>query len=178
VEDKGYVDAVDAMRKQINLRSKDGETFGMSFSGADPILVQKVTARLAQELLNEHSKSRVAQAGETREFIDAEKKRSDEDLRDKESKLAQFIAKHPEFVKTTDGAAPGTGPGAAFRAMTAAKTGGRPVDPQLAALEREAARIQARLGMPVARRGADGEPKSPAAREAENELKQAQKELA
>lgn len=180
VDRNGYVDAVDEMRKNIAFRAKDGETFGMSFTGDDATIVQKMTARLAQELLEEHSKSRAEQAGETREFIDTEKKRSDDDLREKEGALAGFIAKHPEFVKETNGAGAGTQAGIAFRAMSGktAKTN----DPQLAALEREASRIQERLGMPSRKPKAaekDVDPKLLAARnDAESDLKSAQRELA
>jgi uncharacterized protein involved in exopolysaccharide biosynthesis len=180
MERSGYVDAVNEMRKNIAFSAKDGETFGLSFTGPEPVLVQKLTARLAQELLAEHSKSRLEQAGETLEFLDAEKRRSDDDLRDKESRLATFIAKHPEFAKESNGLNAGTQAGIAVRAMNgraAAKT----ADPQLAALEREASRIQERLGMPLKRAKvtADTDPKLVALRnEAENDLKNAQRELA
>ena len=178
VDDRGYVDAVDEMRKNIAFRAKDGETFGLSFTGIEPALVQKLTARLAQELLEEHSKSRLEAAGETKEFLDAEKHRSDDDLREKEASLAQFIAKHPEFAKESNGAGAGTQAGIAVRALF--DPSARTADPQLAALEREAQRIQERLGMPV-RRKPDREldPKLASARnDAENDLKGAQRELA
>src|SRR5688572_13636691 len=48
VEDRGYVDAVDEMRKHIAFRVKDGGTFGLSFEGDDPVRVQSITARLAE----------------------------------------------------------------------------------------------------------------------------------
>jgi len=180
VEHSGYVDAVDEMRKNIAFRAKDGETFGMSFTGDDPTLVQKMTARLAQELLEEHSKSRLEQAGETREFLDTEKHRSDDDLREKEGMLAGFIAKHPEFAKESNGAGAGTQAGIAIRAMGGKST--KTSDPQLAALEREASRIQERLGMPTRKPKAaekDIDPKLLGARnDAESDLKSAQRELA
>jgi uncharacterized protein involved in exopolysaccharide biosynthesis len=180
VDRSGYVDAVNEMRKNIAFSAKDGETFGLSFTGTEPIMVQKMTARLAQELLSEHSKSRLEQAGETREFIDAEKRHSDEDLKEKETQLSTFIAKHPEFAKESNGAGAGTQAGIAVRAMTSAKGEKVPTDPQLAALMREATRIEARLGMPVKRK-ADREidPKLAAVRaEAESDLKSATRDLA
>jgi uncharacterized protein involved in exopolysaccharide biosynthesis len=181
VDRSGYVDAVNLMRKNIAFSAKDGETFGLSFTGPEPVLVQKLTARLAQELLAEHSKSRLEQAGETREFIDAEKKRSDDDLKDKEQQLATFIAKHPEFAKESNGINAGTQAGIAVRALSGKDRERGPVDPQLAALQREAARLQERLGMPGAKRKPDKEldPKLAAARsEAESDVRNATRDLA
>ncbi len=181
VEKRGYVDAVDEMRKNIAFRAKDGDTFGLAFTGDDPIKVQTLTARLGQELLEEHSKSRLEQAGETREFLDGEKRRSDEDLREKESKLAGFIAKNPEFARESNGAGAGTQAGIAVRAMNGRPVAGKLADPQLSALEREASRIQERLGLPSAHRKADRDidPKLAAMRaEAESDFKQAQRDLA
>jgi len=178
IDRSGYVDAVNEMRRNIAFRAKDGETFGLSFTGSDAVMVQKLTARLAQELLAEHSRSRVEQAGETREFIDAEKRRSDDDLRDKEGQLATFIAKHPEFAQESNGLNAGTQTGIAVRALGKA---GKATDPQLGALEREAARLQERLGVPGKSKKVekDTDPKLAAARlEAENDLKSAQRELA
>ncbi len=180
VDRSGYVDAVNEMRKNIAFSAKDGETFGLSFTGPEPVMVQKLTARLAQELLAEHSKSRLEQAGETREFIDAEKRRSDEDLKEKETQLSTFIAKHPEFAKESNGINAGTQAGIATRALSKEKGEKAPTDPQLAALQREATRIQERLGMPVKRKpDREIDPKLAAARaEAENDLKSATRDLA
>src|SRR5215510_7137343 len=110
VEDRGYVDAVDEMRNHISFRARDGDTFGLSFEGNDPELVQKVTARLADLLIKENTKNRAAQAEETKEFLDTEKARLESDLRTKEESLAKFLAKHPEFaLEPTTGTAGGTG---------------------------------------------------------------------
>ncbi len=179
MDKRGAVDAVDEMRKQIAFHAKDGETFGLSFTGNEPHRVQELTARLARELLEEHSKSRIEAAGETKEFLDDEKRRSDEDLRVRESALATFIAKHPEFAKESNGAGAGTQSGIAVRAANS-KSAARSEDPQLNALEREAQRLQARLGVPTARKAdRDIDPKLAAVRsDAENDLKIAQKDLA
>ena len=176
----GYVDAVNEMRKNIAFAAKDGETFGLSFTGPEPALVQKLTARLAQELVTEQSKSRLEQAGETREFIDAEKRRSDEDLKDKESALAAFMAKHPEFAKESNGVNAGSQVGIVTRVKMSGDKAPKTTDPTLAALEREAGRIAERLGTPLKRKSdKELDPKLAAARtEAENDLKAAQRELA
>jgi uncharacterized protein involved in exopolysaccharide biosynthesis len=168
VHDRGYVDAVDEMRNHIFFRVKDGDTFGLAFEGGDPARTQAVTARLAVALIEENSKHRAEQAVATKEFIDAERKHADEELKEKEAALSKFLAKHPEFVR--EAASP--------RANQ--PRGG--ADPTLLALEREAARIQERLGMPAAPKKAvkeaPADPKLLALkREAEGELDTAQKDL-
>jgi uncharacterized protein involved in exopolysaccharide biosynthesis len=181
MEKRGPVDAVDEMRKNIAFRAKDGETFGLSFTGTEPYRVQELTARLAREMLEENSKSRLESAGETKEFLDSEKQRSDGDLRDKEGALATFISKHPEFAREANGANSGTETGIAVRAMQGAKDAAHSSDPQLNALEREATRIQQRLGMPTKHGKTDApvDPKLAAMRaEAEAEVKQAQRDVA
>jgi uncharacterized protein involved in exopolysaccharide biosynthesis len=182
VDERGYVEAVNEMRKNIAFTAKDGETFGLSYSGTDPTLVQKLTARLAHDLLEEQSRTRLEAAGDTKEFLDVKKRVSDEDLRDKESALATFISKHPEFARESNGINAGTETGIAVRASAAQKASARAVDPQLAAFERQAARLQERLGIPVKRKvivPPDADPKLVAARnDAENDLKAAQRELA
>jgi uncharacterized protein involved in exopolysaccharide biosynthesis len=175
VEDLGYVDAVDEMRNHISFRPRDGDTFGLSFEGNDPELVQKVTARLADLLIQENTRNRAAQAEETKEFLDTEKTRLESDLRGKEEALAKFLAKHPEFALETTST--GSGTGAAVRAVRKeAAAAPKTADPALLALEREAQRIKERLGQPVV--VPSKEPLDPRVREAEQELLQAQRELA
>jgi len=180
VEDRGYVDAVDEMRAHIAFRVKDGDTFGLSFEGEDARRVQAVTARLSEALIGENTKTRAEQAEVTKEFLDVEKQRTESELKEKETNLAKFLAKHPEFAKET--AAPSAG--TAIRA-TASKTPAAKVsDPTLLALEREAGRIQERLGMQTAvKKKKPGEPEADPKLTAEKanaeaDLNAAQKELA
>ncbi len=181
VADRGYVDAVDEMRNHISFRVKDGDTFGLAFEGEDAKRVQAVTASLADALIAENSKTRAEQAEVTKEFLDAEKQRTESDLRDKETALAKFLAKHPEFAKETASGGAGTQAGTAIRAAEKSKSSKTPVDPALLALEREASRLQERLGMPTQKRkklDAQADPALVAERQAaEAELKSAQKDL-
>jgi uncharacterized protein involved in exopolysaccharide biosynthesis len=149
VDDRGLVDAVDEMRKHIAFRVKDGDTFGLSFEGENAERVQLVTARLAQTLLSENTRSNEHQAEVTKQFLDAEQERADTELKEKETNLAKFLAKHPEFAKET--ASNAGGAGTAIRATQAAQEAkkAKPTDATLLALEREASRIQERLGMPT-----------------------------
>jgi uncharacterized protein involved in exopolysaccharide biosynthesis len=172
------IDAVDELRKHIAFRVQDGDTFGLSFEGNDPRTVQKVTARLADALLAENSKTHAEQAEVTKEFLDREKKRMEAALKDKETALAQFLAKHPEFAKESSQGAGGNQAGTAIRA---AQNKSAPRDPMLASLEREAQRLQERLGMPTAKKKTSeptGDPTLVQAKnEADAELRAAQKEL-
>ena len=180
VADRGYVDAVDEMRNHIAFRVKDGDTFGLSFEGEDPKRVQEVTASLADALIVENSKTRQEQAEVTKEFLDAEKQRTETELREKETSLAKFLAKHPEFAKESAQSSGGQA-GTAIRAQEKTHGTKTPTDPALLALEREATRLQERLGMPTAKKkkgDASIDPALIAERQAaEADLKQAQKDL-
>jgi uncharacterized protein involved in exopolysaccharide biosynthesis len=181
VEERGLIDAVDEVRKHIAFRVQDGDTFGLSFEADSPKMAQQVTQRLADELLAENSKSHAEQAEVTKEFLDREKKRTEAELKDKENALAMFLGKHPEFAKETSQGAGGNQAGTAFRAQ-AAKGTQKPSDPMLASLEREAQRLQERLGMPTAKKKpttVEGDPLLVQAKnEADSELRAAQKDLA
>jgi uncharacterized protein involved in exopolysaccharide biosynthesis len=180
---RGYVDAVDEMRNRIAFRVKDGDTFGLSFEGENPKMVQEVTARLAEELIAENSKHRVEQAEVTREFLDEERQRVEAELKEKETDLARFLARHPEFARETT-ATPGSGIRAAQQTPKPASPA-KVSDPALLALEREASRLQARLGVPVTRAAKKDEATAPrsdpkllaAKNEAEADLRAAQKNL-
>ena len=179
VEDRGYVDAVDEMRNHIAFRVKDGDTFGLSFEGEDPRRVQTVTAALADTLINENSRSHAEQAEVTKEFLDTEKQHVEKELKDKETELAKFLAKHPEFAKETAQAT--NQAGTAIRAAEKSKSQ-KATDPTLLALEREAARIQERLGVPVTHKKKEDptvDPKLAAEKQAaEADVQAAQKDLA
>jgi uncharacterized protein involved in exopolysaccharide biosynthesis len=180
VNDRGNVDAVDEMRKHISFSAKDVVTFGLGFEGEDPVCVQKVTAQLAEELLEDNSKSRVEQAGVTKGFLDVEKAHAETDLRAKETLLAQFLSKHPEFAREANGVNAGTQTGIAIRAAAQEKAGQKTTDPALLALEREAGRLQARLGLPSRKAAVakETDPRLLAARnEAEADLRAVQREL-
>lgn len=184
VEERGMIDAVDEMRKHIAFRVQDGDTFGLSFEGNEPEVVQAVTAKLADALLAENSRTNSEQAEVTKEFLDREKDRIEKELKEKETSLAQFLSKHPEFAR--EAATPGQNQaGASIRAATAAnaaRAAAQPKgDPTLASLEREAGRLQERLGMPVThnKKNVEADPQLVAAKQdAEAEIKEAQKDLA
>jgi len=166
VDERGYVDAVDEMRNHITFRPRDGDTFGLSFVGEDADRVQKVTARLADVLIEENAKSRTQQASETREYLEAEKKHAADELEAKFVELEKFLAKHPEFTQDVQ---------KRKEAQTSAAKSG---DPALLPLEREAARLKERLGMPASHKATLDPRLAARITEAEADLAAAQRELA
>ncbi|MDB4966874.1 MAG: hypothetical protein JWN44_2563 [Myxococcales bacterium] len=179
VDERGLVEAADEMRTHISFRVQDSNTFGVSFEGENPTRVQEVTSKLADALIAENARPVPEAAGQARELLDADKARIEADLKLKETALAQFVTKHPEFANS----APGSSPAAAAARAPAVKPASIPKggDPALASLEREAQRLQERLGMPVGRskrEEAQADPALVAAKQAaENEARDAQKEL-
>lgn len=134
----GYVDAVEEFRKDIVWDAKATDTFSISYKGQDPKLVQKVTERLADSLIEENQRIRIEQSRTQSEFMSAEKTRSETDLKAKELEIAKFLAEHPEFALDQ---AMGK-EGASIRAQAQADKAG---DPALLALERQAQRNRAVL---------------------------------
>lgn len=105
VRNRGYNDAAEVFRKQIEFKIHSNDTFAISFQGSTREEAQKVTGRLAELLDEENAKARLAQAKEATEFARAEKARIDEELVQAEKGFAQFMAEHPEFA--TDSASRG-----------------------------------------------------------------------
>ncbi len=175
VSDQSYVEAVDEMRNHISFRVRDGDTFGLGFDGPNAVEVQQVTARLASALISENSRHRAEQAEGTRAFLDVEMKHSEETLSEKETELARFLAKHPEFDSEQQQGGNG---------LRIPKGGSVPrsTDATLMAMVREAQKVQERLGMPVTTlpksRDLPVDPQLAAAKaEAEGDVRQAQHEL-
>ena len=170
IEDEGIVGAVEEMRQRVDFTDRGGGTFRVSFIGDSPEQAEKVTARMADLLIQRDNEIRREQAQVTNDFLRSEKDRAEDELKKREKKLAQFLAEHPEFAEETQ---PGkTAQGASIRA--AQKKGQdtvRPGDPRLNALQRQRRRIEARLDQP------NKPTKTPAQIEAESRVKDARKEV-
>lgn len=156
VERRGTVDAVEEMRKHVGFRSRDSDTFVISFQSQDRELAQKVTAALAQSMIDEFVRDNVDTARAARDFLVDEEKRAERDLDAKGEALAEFLANHPQYAwDPTKGAPPPFAP-------VAPKAGARktsaqgPSDPELAALYRERARLEAQLDAAAAPKGTAG----------------------
>ena len=126
VKRHGYVDAVEKFREKIDFRAPGGDTFSISFTGNSPWEAQAVTKRLGERLIEHDSALRRQNAGTTRDFLEAERKRTGVELLDTEKELAVFLGEHPEFALDSMLLLPGAPQtGAAFRAADAAHGGAR-----------------------------------------------------
>lgn len=142
-------EAVDTLRQHIGFRVRDGDTFVLSFEGEEPKVVQAVTQELAQALVDELSAYRGKQAEVTRDFLDSERQKNEEELKRKEFEMAQFLTRHPEFAQDTQTSA-GTAVRAAEKEKKAAARAGAGGDPELLALEREQRRLRYQIDNPGA----------------------------
>lgn len=138
VEKRGMVDAVDRLRGKITGRSTSPETFVISYEGATREEAQEVTQRLAELLVENHTRMRQAQAKKTTDFLDDEQRKAEQEVDEAEKELARFLAEHPEFA--AEQVQPGGAQaGASIRAEQRKASEG---DPTLDALERQAMRLR------------------------------------
>lgn len=163
VAGRGMVDAVEEFRARIDCRVRENETFRIVYQGEDPDEVFEVTTALSKSLVDQNLQYRTEKAEATRQFLSAEQTRMSTDLSEKEQSLAEFLANHPEFAQD---AATSTAAGASVRA---AARSGSAENSNLAAIERQLARLRAQLNSPnpvVPQAGPAADPKAVAELEA------------
>jgi uncharacterized protein involved in exopolysaccharide biosynthesis len=141
VAERGYAEAVEEMRGDILFQFREGDTFRISYESENPQLVQKVTARLAETLVDQSSKDRIERATVTKAFLDAEAARVAEELHSKEQRLAKFLIAHPEFAPE------GWGAWSLIRSVQQGTGQGPTASEDAASLELEAARVRARIAI-------------------------------
>ncbi len=175
---QGYVAAEDEFRKNLTFKISEGDTFHISFIGPTPEQAQQVVARLSQMVIDRDVEMRKEQATITVSFLDAERKRVQDEWQRLEKELAQFIAAHPEFALVTDAQQGTPMVGASVRAR-AAKGGNKHIDPTLLALRRQASRIRSKMNAPAQPVTIEIDPQLIQAKEeAESDLRRAQQDLA
>lgn len=149
VETRGMVDAVAEMRMHIGFRGRDGDTFLVSYQAESPELAQKVTARLAQSMIDDFVKDHVGRSLASRDFLEGEEKRAEQEVEDRARELAEFSSLHPQFAFDPvrgDATLPGGATAPGRRGPVRATGPVTPMDPELASLYREKARLEAQLG--------------------------------
>ncbi|MBS1118352.1 MAG: lipopolysaccharide biosynthesis protein [Deltaproteobacteria bacterium] len=168
--------AIDKLRPLIKLEPRGGNAFRIVYTDADPNRAKAVTEKLTKMLQDKDEALRNETARATVEFVLAQKEESAKELRKRELLLAEFLAKHPEFVQDTN--APSEG--ASMRAIrNASKAGATTGNNRLYALERQKQRIQARLDAPPdAPAIRIAAPPTPERIAAEAEVGEAQREVA
>jgi hypothetical protein len=97
----GPAETVEELKKHIEFRAPGGDTFSIAFIGRSPIEAQRVTARLAGLIIEQDAELRRKQARDMRDFLVAEKAKTEATLRTAERDLAAFMAKHPRFALDT-----------------------------------------------------------------------------
>ena len=149
VDAEGYIAAVDKFRTKITFKPRSEETFLIAFEGTTAEEAQQVTARLADVLVENMHEQKRSQAKTAMDFLEAEKKRADDDLNKRELELAKFVALHPEFAAEANAEQAGAG----VRTEKAKAV----ADPELLALDRQQQRLRAALAVPAGG-GAPGVP--------------------
>jgi uncharacterized protein involved in exopolysaccharide biosynthesis len=166
--------ALEKLRKLVKFEARGGNTFRIEFTDVDANRAKAVTEKLTKMLQDKDAELGNETAHATVSFVLQQKDEASTELRKREQKLAEFLAKHPEFAQDPNQQG---GEGASIRAIRNQKqvTG----NTKLYALERQRRRLQARidasLGEPVVHVPA---PPSPEKIAAEAAVSEAQRELA
>lgn len=141
---------IEKLRQAVRFEARGTNTFRINFSDVDPARAQAVTAKLTELLKDKDEELRNEVAQATVDFATKQKNESGDKLRKSERALVDFLSKHPEFV--ADPNQP-QGEGAGIRKENQKQKAGNAAPiPQgsgrLYVLERQAARIKARLDAP------------------------------
>ena len=98
VHDQGIIDAVDEFRKDVEFSAPGSDTYTVGYRGTSPKQAKAVVERLVSSLIEEDVNIRRQQSITTRDFLDKERKRTEEKLKITETELARFMAEHPDFA--------------------------------------------------------------------------------
>ena len=139
LDQRGQVEAVEEMRRRIKLSNREGYTYRVSYDGESRDLAKDVLTRLTTSVVEEDNKRRNQEAEEARRFLDAERKQADEDLKQKEKALAEFLIKHPQLAAEAGAATTGGLIRAADRDRLGSSGG------EVASLELQAAQLEESL---------------------------------
>ncbi|WP_437878323.1 hypothetical protein [Sorangium sp. So ce513] len=165
---RSMVEAVEEMRNNVGFRAQSSDTYVISFTHDDPHVAQQVVSRLTQILIEDYRRASVGAATMTRDFLRKELAEASAKVEAASRALATFLARNPQFQWGLNDSPyapvpqPLGPPGAPAPAPAAARVApaqpARPVDPQLAALERQLARVEALLGAARSPGAAPGRP--------------------
>ncbi len=97
IERRGMIDAVEEMRTHIGFRSRDSDTFVITYQAGDRALAQQVAQRLADSMVEEFVRENTARTNAARDFLLEEERHAEEDLNQKETELASFLTLNPQF---------------------------------------------------------------------------------
>jgi uncharacterized protein involved in exopolysaccharide biosynthesis len=146
VASDGMSEAVNAFLASADARVGD-DTFTLKFRYHDPALVEKVTAAMAQSLIDQSAKYRVEQARSTSDFLATQQQTAKRELMNREEALAEFLAAHPEFAHDMLASGGGAGSaGASIRAHDRKDAANEAAAlPHVEALQRQRLRLAQRI---------------------------------
>jgi hypothetical protein len=147
VAGKSMLDAVEQMKPHVGFRALEGAQYVISFDGDDAETVRRVTEFLSQSLISDYAATDLDDLEREANFLAEEEQRSLSGLEDSTRALTVFLAEHPEFAleaKQAAGSPFGPSPAAGIPLMPKIpKDSALAADPELSALYRERARLDA-----------------------------------
>lgn len=145
--------AVEELRMSVDFRPRGANTFVIGYTDKDPDRAKLVAEHLTELLRNKAAQMQLDSAQATAQFATQLRSEAIAELRERQKKLNEFLVQHTEFVLDT--AAGQSAEGAGIRAAKeapkpSASSGGGGGSSVLGALERQRARIKARIDNPTA----------------------------
>jgi uncharacterized protein involved in exopolysaccharide biosynthesis len=135
---------IEKLRLAVHFVARGAMAFRIEYADSDPERARRVTDKLTKLLQETEEAMRNEQAAETVKFATEQKDAADAELKKSETSLAEFLAKHPEFVADANGA---SSEGASIR--LARTNSNKPVaNTHVSGAERQLQRIQALLDAP------------------------------
>ncbi len=176
VERHGMPAAIEEMRERVDFADRGAGAFRVSYIGDTPDKAERVTAHIADLLIEKDDDLRREQVEATNDFLRAEKQAAEEVLGDREEGLAAFLADNPEFAGEVG---PHSPQGAWTRALQERVDHDTflTADAELGALQRQRDRLQARLDEPDEARDRERRRAESRVDSAEADLESAQSEL-
>ncbi|MCC6553702.1 MAG: hypothetical protein IT372_11865 [Polyangiaceae bacterium] len=155
---RSMVEAVAEMQLSLGFRARDSDTYVISFVSDDPATAQRVTARLADLLIEDYRRENLDSATMTHDFLRRELADASARVDEASRALATFLAKNPQFqwgvgdspYAPPQPAVPGAPPALAAPPAPRLEVRAAPRDPELASLERRLAQVDAELSPPRA----------------------------
>jgi len=136
-------DAVERLRQAVKFESRGANAFRISYTDQNPQRAMDVTRRLFEVLDSKDDQLRKEQAQFTVKFAQNQATEAQVELQKRETNLAGFLVAHPEFAQD-----PSTTTDLSHRAPKPAAATEKPASARVLALQRQRARLQARLDAP------------------------------